>query len=345
MTPTKRPLYTLLLTLFLLIGLAGCGEREKTAAEQAVEDYPTPDGRVLTANQAADNLSVIDVATNKAYTTIVTGKQPHHVLGTPDGKEIWVTLYGENRLQLFDAKTLKEIASVDVGASNDDLTFDPSGKRLYVSLGNTDEVAVVDVPGRKLLNKVKVGKTPHGVKVTPDGKYLLVTNTADNTISLITLQKEPAEVEIAIKAGVNPFEVIVTDDNATAYVSNFLGDSISVVDLNERKTVASIRTGKKPAMLALQNGTNGQAQQIWAANTGSAELWLIDGATRKLVTRVPVGKGTHGVVTTPSGKLFVTNAEDNTVSVVDAAKQEVLTTIPVGNTPNGLTYLPNAQGQ
>jgi YVTN family beta-propeller protein len=111
------------------------------------------------------------------------------------------------------------------------------------------------------------------------------------------------------------------------------------VDLAQRKTVATIKSGKQPAMLALQKGTSGQ--QIWAANTGSAELWLIDAVTRKLVNRVPVGKGTHGVVTTPTGKLYVTNAEDSTVSVVDAAQQKVLTTIAVGNMPNGLCFLPN----
>jgi YVTN family beta-propeller protein len=338
-----RNIYAYLLTLVVIMGIAGCGgEREETASEAATRDFQTPQGRIVTANQTANNLSVIDVATDKAYATIVTGQQPHHVLSTPDGRELWTTLYGENRLQVFDAKTLKEVASVDVGASNDDLTFDPSGKRVYVSLGSENSVAVVDVATRKLLGKVKVGKTPHGVKVSPDGKYLLVTNTLDNTVSLITLQKEPAEVEATIKTGVNPFEVIVTDDNATAYVSNFLADSISVVDMASRKMVSTISSKSKPAMLALQGGAAGVGLRIWAANTGSAELWLIDAATRKLVTRIPVGKGAHGVALTPSGKLYVTNADDSTVSVVDGAQEKVLVTIPVGNTPNGLTFLPNA---
>ncbi len=343
-TRHRQSIYVCLLAALALMVLAGCGDaRTETAGEAATQNFPTPQGRVFTANQSANNVSVIDVATDRAFATIVTGTGPHHVLGTPDGKEIWVTLYGENRLQIFDAQTLKELASVDVGASNDDLTFDPSGKRLYISLGKDDSVAVVDVALRKSLSRIKVGKTPHGVKVTPDGKYLLVTNTADNTVSVLNLQKEPAVAEAAIKTGVNPFEVVVTDDSATAYVSNFLADSLSVVDLAQHKTIATIRSGKQPAMIALQKGVSGQSQQIWAANTGSAELWLIDMTTRKLVDRVPVGKGAHGVVPTTSGKLYVTNAEDNTVSVVDAAQQKVLTTIPVGNTPNGLCFLPNAQ--
>jgi YVTN family beta-propeller protein len=201
-------------------------------------------------------------------------------------------------------------------------------------------VAVVDVAARKLVKTVKVGRTPHGVRTSPDGSLLIVTNTADNTISVLSLQPE-AEVKATIETGVNPFEVYISNDSKTAYVSNFLGDSISVVDLVENKRGAFIRSGKQPAMLILQGGA--ESEKLWVASTGSGEVWAIDPATRKLITRVQVGKGAHGVVATPSGKLFVTNSTDNTLSVVDSNTSQVLATLPVGVNPNGLTYVPNAQ--
>jgi YVTN family beta-propeller protein len=329
--------------LVLAVGSAGClptQQREETAAEAAVRGRATPEGRVVTADQASNTLSLIDVATNEVYGTIKTGSQPHHVVASPDGKELWVSLYGENRLQVFDAGTLDEVASVDVGGSNDDLVFDPAGKRVYVSLGSADAVAVVDVGARKLVKTVKVERTPHGVRTSPDGAVLLVTNTADNTVSVIGLQPE-AEVKTTIKTGPNPFEVYISDDSKTAYVSNFLGDSISVLDLVGNKQAGFIRSGKQPAMLILQGATGGE--RLWVANTGSGEVWAIDPATRKLITRVPVGKGAHGVVATPSGKLFVTNSTDNTVSVVDGNTNKVVATLQVGVNPNGLTYLQNAK--
>jgi YVTN family beta-propeller protein len=129
----------ILTSVFLLLAaplLAACGDdtHEPSAAQVAVQTQDTPDGRILTANQASNNVSLIDVATDTAYGIVATGSQPHHVLSTPDGKEFWVTLYGENRVQVFDPATLKEVASVDVGAPNDDLTFSPDGQRVYVSL-------------------------------------------------------------------------------------------------------------------------------------------------------------------------------------------------------------------
>jgi YVTN family beta-propeller protein len=327
---------TLILLVLTLI-LAACGEASAPSASRALA---SPEGRILTANQAANTVSIVDVATDRAIGSVATGQQPHHVAATPDGKEFWVTLYGENRLQVFDAATLKEIASVDVGAANDDLMFDPEGKRLYVSLGNDNAVAVVDVAARKLLQTVPVGKTPHGLRVTPDGSKLLVTNTADNTMSVLALRPE-ANVEATVATGANPFEVIVNDAGDTAYVSNFLGDSIGVVDLKTNKTTGYIRSGKQPAMIALHQ--NAGAAQLWVASSGSGEVWVIDPATKKLVTRLATGRGAHGTAISTSGKLYVTNANDNSLSVIDLAAQKVLQTLPVGNNPNGIAFLPPAQ--
>ena len=64
----KRKVYICLLALAALLVLSACGDSgagTETAGQAATRDYPTPDGRIVTANQAANNLSVIDVATER----------------------------------------------------------------------------------------------------------------------------------------------------------------------------------------------------------------------------------------------------------------------------------------
>jgi YVTN family beta-propeller protein len=53
-----------------------------------------------------------------------------------------------------------------------------------------------------------------------------------------------------------------------------------------------------------------------------------------------VGQGAHGVAPTPSGKVYITNTNDGTVSVIDAATMTVQATIGVGTNPNGLSFVP-----
>jgi YVTN family beta-propeller protein len=333
----KQRTYGYLMVVLLGVGalLAGCGEQSASGAA----DHPTPQGRIFTANQGANSLSAIDVATNAAYATVPTGDSPHHVVASPDAKELWVTLYKANHLQVFDAATLKEIGQVDVGGPSDDLAFAPDGKRLYVSMGQDNQLAVIDTAARKLVTKVGVGQTPHGVKVRPDGKEVYVTNTAENTISVITLDGDP-KLALSFRVGADPFEVTFDPEGKTAYISNFLGDSLTVVDTATRKITKTVRVGKQPAMLAFVPGGSGQL--LWIANTGTQEVWVIDPAAGgKLVTRIPAGGGAHGVVPSPAGKVFVTNTNDNTVTVIDAATQKVLQTVGVGTSPNGLSFVPN----
>ncbi len=320
----------------LIMALAACDSGP--AAPVTTAAHTSPDGRIMTADQGANSVSVIDVATNSVIGTVPTGASPHHVVGTPDRREFWVTLFKENRLQVFDSATLHEIGSVDLGGSSDDLTFAPDGKRLYVSMGQDNMVAVIDPGARKLLTKIPVGRIPHGIKVRPDGQELYVTNTADNTLSILTLTPEP-KLAISFRVGADPFEVTFAGDGKTAYISNFLGDSVSMIDTATRQITGTIRSGKQPAMLAFVPGLGGTL--LWVANTGTQEVWAVDPTTRKLIQRIKAGGGTHGVVPTPAGKVYVTNTNDNTVTVIQASDGKVLATLNVGTNPNGLSFVPN----
>src|SRR5579859_7247745 len=299
---SKRTQWVMGLILCSLGGL--CAACDMTVAPGAPVVAPgaspsraTPQGRIMTANQGANSVSVIDVATDAVYATIPTGQSPHHVVATPDAHQIWVSLFKENHVQVFDAATLAPLGQVDIGGSSDDLAFAPDGKRLYVSMGVDNKVAVIDPVARTLVTTVAVGQTPHGVKVRPDGKELYVTNTADNTLSIVSLDGAPA-LAISFRVGADPFEVTFDADGKTAYVSNFLGDSITMVDTATRQIRGTIRAGKQPAMLAFVPGAS--SPLLWVANTGTQEVWVVDPATRKLVTRIPAGGGAHGVVPTPA---------------------------------------------
>lgn len=157
----------LLLVAALLIvggGLPG-GDRFGGSADAAARHSPA--GRVYTADETAGTISVVDVAINEKIDTLKTGEGPHHLAVSPDGDELWVTLYGENHLHVFTTSDHSLLASIDLGGPSDDLSFSPDGTRCYVTLGKANSLAVVDVASRKLLSKIPVGQVPHGVRTAP----------------------------------------------------------------------------------------------------------------------------------------------------------------------------------
>ena len=56
-------------------------------------------------------------------------------------------------------------------------------------------------------------------------------------------------------------------------------------------------------------------------------------------SRIKVGEHPYCAVASPDNKtLYVTNTQDDTVSIIDLATQKIITTIEVGMTPEGISY-------
>ncbi|AKB82590.1 Chitin binding protein [Methanosarcina barkeri 3] len=59
-----------------------------------------------------------------------------------------------------------------------------------------------------------------------------------------------------------------------------------------------------------------------------------------VITTIPVGSNPDGVAVNPTGKVYVTNNGDNTISVIDTATNTVTATVLVGSNPDGVAVNP-----
>lgn len=57
-----------------------------------------------------------------------------------------------------------------------------------------------------------------------------------------------------------------------------------------------------------------------------------------VIASIPVGDKPIGVAVSPSGRVFVSNQFDDTVSVIDRVTNAVMTTVAVGDAPLGITW-------
>src|SRR4051812_5921449 len=64
----------------------------------------SPDHKTLAVVSIGSNsVTFIDTATNAVKHTTYVGRSPHEAFFTPDGKEVWVTIRGENYVSVIDA--------------------------------------------------------------------------------------------------------------------------------------------------------------------------------------------------------------------------------------------------
>ena len=53
-------------------------------------------------------MNFIDTATNAVKHVTYVGRSPHEAFFTPDGKEVWVTVRGENYVAVLDGTPTKK---------------------------------------------------------------------------------------------------------------------------------------------------------------------------------------------------------------------------------------------
>src|SRR5450631_4677842 len=75
----------------------------------------SPDSKTLVVVSVASNsVTLIDTATNKVTGVVYVGRSPHEAFFTLDGRELWVTVRGENYVSVIDPLAMREIRRIEM---------------------------------------------------------------------------------------------------------------------------------------------------------------------------------------------------------------------------------------
>ena len=81
----------------------------------------SPDSKTLAVVSVGSNsVTLIETATNKIKGVVYVGRSPHEAFFTPNGRELWVTVRGENYVSVIDPVRMKEVRRIELaGAASD----------------------------------------------------------------------------------------------------------------------------------------------------------------------------------------------------------------------------------
>ncbi|HET8877356.1 MAG TPA: YncE family protein [Casimicrobiaceae bacterium] len=146
----------------------------------------SPDGKLFyVADMMADGVFIVDGATFREVGFIATGKGTHGLYPSRDGRKLYVTNRGSNRIH-GPAHGKGSVSVVDFATQKVDVTWpipgggspdmgnvSADGKQLWLS-GRYDNVVYVFDTTSGAVQKIPVGKEPHGLAVWPQpGRYSL----------------------------------------------------------------------------------------------------------------------------------------------------------------------------
>jgi YVTN family beta-propeller protein len=155
-----------------------------------------PNGKfVYVAENVADRLAVVDVATGEVVQRFPTDHYPYGVV-LSEGGRLFVSAWGGTTISEFhvlaDGK-LAYVGRIEVGRHPSALAT--SGSRVYVALGGSDRVAIVDTHARKVAGYFHdsapgappEGSTPNALAISADGKRLLIAEADNNAVAVFSL--------------------------------------------------------------------------------------------------------------------------------------------------------------
>lgn len=230
------------------------------AASIGVGEHPAhvvvgTDGRAFVTQSGEDSVAVVDLSTEKVVQTVSTGRYPHGLRISPDGKEIYVADVEEGTLSVIGIAEMSEIARIPVGAAPVQVGFTPDGRLVFASLRDENKVAVIDTASRKVVAKIDVGRKPIQVFSTPDGSRVYVANQGnetdpDDTVSVIDVST--LSVVDTIRTGKGAHGVSISTDGSWVFVTNIVAGTVSVIDEAARSVVATIPVGAGPNGVAFR---------------------------------------------------------------------------------------------
>jgi YVTN family beta-propeller protein len=181
-------------------------------------------------------------------------------------------------------------------AGVDHLDFDARGDAFVASCEFASAVIRVDLRTEAVTGRIALpaGGKPQDVKLSPDGtRYYVADMTRGGAYQI-----DAATFRITgfVPTGAGAHGLYVSRDSRRLYVTNRDAGTVSVV---------SFATGRVAATWTIPGGTpdmgglSADGRVLWLSGRYTAEVYAIDTRTGRLLARIKVGRGPHGLCVWP----------------------------------------------
>lgn len=257
---------------------AACGILAEVGRVQLADpphNLATSGSLVFATQPSTGGVTRLDLSTGEV-TTVAVGAEPHDVDFSEDGTRLFVTDEAGRQLIEIDPVTLDQVGEVALPGPGHDSVVTDDGD-IWTTLVGRDELAFITGAAVRLL---PTGSSPHDVLVDAAG---MVWFSNWGSAGLNVIDPEMGTTTSAPAGVIEPHHFAL-DADGRVWVSDNGGDS--VVAFTPGGPVATI-VGLTPHHLALLGDV------MVVAVSGSGEI--VGVADQRVVSRLPVGTGLHGV--------------------------------------------------
>ena len=362
--------------LALVAGLTACNKPAETDAAaktdglQANTNAAAGDaankGVAYVSNQDG-GVSVIDLATMQVTKTIdVKAAGPRGLGITDDGKKLIVATRENESISVIDTATGEVLQQIPVGKNPEFvrirgnfafISSEPSAKggpppkpgsaEAKAEEEDDDEekipakIAVVDLVKGEKIRDITGGPETEGIEFSADGKNIVITNEADNTITVHNIESGELIKTISThEHGDRPRGIKVSPDGNTYLATLEYGNNFMVLD-KDFNFVRTVPTGDTPYGISY----DAAGKYIYVASNKSQLLEVFAADNFVKIKEAPTGKRCWHFTFTPDNKqILLACGKSDAVLVYDAETLAQTGQIEDKKLPWGIVTYPKAMG-
>lgn len=297
-------------------------------AGAAGSQRPSKAGVLVIAYMAESRVALVDGTTYQTLATLEVGKNPHEVRVSRDGRHAYVA--AGKVITALDLKGRRVRATFDLGSySAHDIRVSRDGRRIWAACAPAQAILELDSETGNILKTYKTDQQGSWfVEITPDERKIYTPNLEGKSVSVI--DRATGQVKV-IRFADPVYGIDITPDGKQVWVS---GRDLAVIDTSTDEVVGRIKASEAETG-RIRLTPDGKKVVVALAK----KLAVFDVKTRRLIGETDLGASPKVLTLSADGRrAFLSNPDDNSVSVVDVVAGKQLDTFETGKQPDGIGW-------
>jgi YVTN family beta-propeller protein len=300
------------------------------------------------ANSQGDDITVIDLPTQKIMTTIKVGPIVHGVCAQGDGRRAFATIESEHTLKVIDTGKNAVIDSIALPGQPNECAATADGKYVVVPLlAPANSAVIIDMAQKKIVKTLPL-KHPHNCFTPEGGSNSVVYCEERDAFRINRIDLKTMDYTNMVKVAGDPRPFIVTPDEKTLYTALSGLHGFATIDIANKMMTQTVLP-PMPWMNCRVEPPNtpvhgialtADGRKLWITSVSDSGIYVYDIASKTLGPKITVGECPNWISMSKDGKYAaVSNADTDDASILDAKSEKEIARIKVGKAPKRLLVI------
>jgi DNA-binding beta-propeller fold protein YncE len=296
-------------------------------------------GMLVVVNKSDNSISFIELETQKIINTLPTGKGPHELIVSEDGKwAVSTNFVGGDSLTVFDLVQQKVTRTINLDKypSPHGIKFLKDQTRVAFTSGKSQHLVIANIHTGEVLTAINTQQeTTHMLAISYKQDVAYTTNIRSNSISKISLENNILLKQISTEE--MPEAINISADGKHLWYGANKEGLVTVLDTQSEQALAQFSDFNFPYRVLFSHDEKVAIVPDFRLH----RVRFFDAKTFKELGSLALedNAGPQGIALHPHLDIaFLSLNLKNKIVAIDIASREIIAEYPTGNNPDGLGF-------